>query len=103
MIHAAEGSTASRVGSTDEGRVRSPDAAPFFDLFHTGHADEAKALVKAHHYSGLTPNNVVVVGTMHEPGGLFGDSGPVMAAPKAKPWANSCRRWKMACRGTARM
>lgn len=80
MSHAAEGSTASRGGSTAEGRVRSPDAAPSFDLFHTGHMDEAKALVKAHHYSGLTPNNVVVVGTIHEPGGLFGDSGPVMAA-----------------------
>ena len=47
-IRAVEGSKASRVGSTDEGRVRSPDTALFM---HTGETDVAKALVKKYHYS----------------------------------------------------
>lgn len=48
--------------------------------FATGHTDEAKALVKAYHYSGRWPSVVQVVGSWHEDGGLFGDSGPMVAA-----------------------
>ena len=77
MTHAAEGSTASRVGSTDEGRVRSPDAALFM---HTGEVNVAKALVKRYHYSHRWPGNVMLCCTWHEAGGLFGDSGEAVAA-----------------------
>lgn len=48
--------------------------------FHTGEVDDAKHLVRTYHYSGLMPNNYVLIGTWHEPGGLFGDSGPAVAA-----------------------
>ena len=34
----------------------------------------------AHHYSGRWPSVVQVVGSWHEDGGLFGDSGPMVAA-----------------------
>ena len=48
--------------------------------FATGHTDEAKALVMAYHYSRRWPSVVQVVGSWHEDGGLFGDSGPMVAA-----------------------
>ncbi len=48
--------------------------------FATGRIDEANALVMAHHYSQRKPRNVQVCGTWHEDGGLFGDSGPAVAA-----------------------
>lgn len=48
--------------------------------FHTGEVAEARALVKAHHYSRRWPSVVQVVGSWHETGGLFGDSGPMVAA-----------------------
>ena len=76
-IRAVEGSKASRVGSTDEGRVRSPDTALFM---HTGETDVAKALVKRYHYSRRWPGNVMLCCTWHEAGGLFGDSGEAVAA-----------------------
>lgn len=48
--------------------------------FRVGHLEEASALVRAHHYSRRPPANVQVVGTWHEPGGLFGDYGAAVAA-----------------------
>ncbi len=48
--------------------------------FHLGDIDAAKYLVQTHHYSGLMPPATKVVGTWHEDGGLFGDSGPAVAA-----------------------
>jgi len=47
---------------------------------HTGETDEARALVNRYHYSHRFPSNVQVCATWHEPGGLFGDSGPPIAA-----------------------
>ncbi len=48
--------------------------------FALGQLKEANALVMAHHYSQRKPSAVVVCGTWHEDGGLFGDSGPAVAA-----------------------
>lgn len=48
--------------------------------FHLGHVKEAKHLVEQHHYSHLWPANIQLVGTWHDDGGLFGDSGPAIAA-----------------------
>jgi hypothetical protein len=48
--------------------------------FHLGHVKEAQQLVTEHHYSHLWPANIQLVGTWHEDGGLFGDSGPAIAA-----------------------
>ena len=48
--------------------------------FQLGQMDEARALVMAHHYSQRKPSVVVVCGSWHESGGLFGDSGPMVAA-----------------------
>lgn len=48
--------------------------------FRTGEAAEAVALVKQYHYSGRAPSNVQLVGTLHLPGGLFGDFGEAVAA-----------------------
>jgi hypothetical protein len=48
--------------------------------FHLGETVAAKALVMEYHYSHRWPSNVQVVGTWHEDGGLFGDSGEAVAA-----------------------
>ena len=48
--------------------------------FHVGRYDEAASLVEQFHYSRRVPANVQVVGTWHEPGGLFGDAGEAVAA-----------------------
>jgi hypothetical protein len=48
--------------------------------FHTGHTIEAKELVERHHYSRLWPSNIQLIGTWHDDGGLFGDSGSAIAA-----------------------
>lgn len=48
--------------------------------FALGRIEEANALVMRYHYSGRKPSAVVVCGTMHQSGGLFGDSGPAVAA-----------------------
>ena len=48
--------------------------------FRTGEVEQAKALVMRFHYSRRWPQNVHAIGTWHEDGGLFGDSGPAMAA-----------------------
>lgn len=49
-------------------------------FFRDGRMDEAVDLVKRHHYSRRAPSNIQFVGTMHAPGGLFGDYGPAVAA-----------------------
>lgn len=48
--------------------------------FRDGCTDEARDLVERFHYSRRVPANVQCVATMHEPGGLFGDYGPAVAA-----------------------
>lgn len=48
--------------------------------FHEGQWDAACDLVEQFHYSGRVPANVQFVGSLHEPGGLFGDFGPIQAA-----------------------
>jgi hypothetical protein len=48
--------------------------------FHVGRYDEACPLVEKFHYSRRVPSNVQTVGTWHEDGGLFGDSGRAVAA-----------------------
>ena len=48
-------------------------------FFHLNETAQAKDLVEQHHYSHLWPSNIQLVGTWHEPGGLFGDSGPAIA------------------------
>lgn len=48
--------------------------------FRDGCADAAIDLVKRHHYSRRAPANVQFIGTMHAPGGLFGDYGEAVAA-----------------------
>lgn len=48
--------------------------------FRSGQWDDACALVERFHYSRRVPSNVQFVGTLHEDGGLFGDSGVVVAA-----------------------
>lgn len=48
--------------------------------FATGPRAEADALVQKWHYSHRPPSNVQVIGTWLSDGGLFGDSGPMVAA-----------------------
>lgn len=50
--------------------------------FHlaTNRQDEADELVRRFHYSHRTPGSVQICLTLHEDGGLFGDSGPAVAA-----------------------
>ena len=54
-----------------------PTAALSFFIDQT---DDATELVKRFHYSRRWPANVQIVGTFHEPGGLFGDKGRAVAA-----------------------
>ena len=49
-------------------------------FFRLNQADESNALVKQFHYSGRHPSNVVLVGSFHLQGGLFGDLGEAVAA-----------------------
>lgn len=48
--------------------------------FRTGNAAEAIGLIHQYHYSHRTPSNIQFVGTLHLPGGLFGDYGEAVAA-----------------------
>jgi len=48
--------------------------------FRVGDIPAAEKLVRQFHYSHRFPANVQVCGTWHEPGGLFGDYGDVVAA-----------------------
>ena len=48
--------------------------------FRTGCVDEAADLVMRFHYSRRIPSNVQFIGTLHQPGGLFGDYGKAVAA-----------------------
>jgi hypothetical protein len=48
--------------------------------FCSGQAADAAALVKQYHYSGRIPSNIQFIGTLHMPGGLFGDFGEAIAA-----------------------
>lgn len=62
--------------------------------FHLGEVAAARQLVLRYHYSGRWPggNTACVVGTWHEDGGLFGDSGEAVAAcvfgiPASSGWS----------------
>lgn len=48
--------------------------------FRTGKTAEAESLVLRHHYSKRVPANVVLVGSLHLEGGLFGGDGRAVAA-----------------------
>lgn len=48
--------------------------------FHLNDRDAADRLVKHYHYSHRIPSNVQLCATWHAEGGLFGDSGPAVAA-----------------------
>jgi len=48
--------------------------------FAVNQRDEACKLVIQYHYSHRVPSNIQLVGTWHEDGGLFGDSGECVAA-----------------------
>ena len=48
--------------------------------FRLGDRDSADWLVKQYHYSRRIPSNVQLCATWHTDGGLFGDSGPAIAA-----------------------
>ena len=48
--------------------------------FATNQRADAVALIKRFHYSGRIPANVEFFGTLHVPGGLFGDMGAAVAA-----------------------
>jgi len=41
---------------------------------------DAADMIERFHYSGRAPSNVQIVGTLHDPGGLFGDFGEAVAA-----------------------
>jgi hypothetical protein len=48
--------------------------------FLTGQVAESEALVMRYHYSKRVPGSVLMIGSLHEQGGLFGDQGPAAAA-----------------------
>ena len=56
------------------------NAAPPQVHFHLNQRAAADSLVKRFHYSHRLPGNVRLVGTWHLDGGLFGDTGPAIAA-----------------------
>ena len=60
--------------------------------FALGRTDDARALVQAFHYSHRWPSAVAIVGTWHEDGGLFGDSGDAVAACV---FGQPAARWSM--------
>lgn len=49
-------------------------------FFRDNQWNDACALVEKYHYSGRVPSNVQFVGSLHKPGGLFGDAGEIVAA-----------------------
>ena len=55
-------------------------AAPECLHFHVGRTEEANKLIIAHHYSGRAPSLVMMCGTWHRDGGIFGDAGEIVAA-----------------------
>ncbi len=55
-----------------------PKLGPYF--LRLGQLDAAVDLVKRFHYSHRPPSKVKLCATAHEPGGLFGDLGPAVAA-----------------------
>lgn len=57
--------------------------------FALGHRKEADALVKKYHYSHRPSPGASIIGSWHESGGLFGDSGPMVAACFFKPPSNA--------------
>jgi hypothetical protein len=68
---------------------------PHLQIKRTTIDKEARAIVEAFHYSHQWPCMVEVIGTWHADGGLFGDSGPVVAAclfgyPISKAWNGKC-------------
>ncbi|MEJ0020716.1 MAG: hypothetical protein WDN25_30040 [Acetobacteraceae bacterium] len=48
--------------------------------FHAGRTEEANKLIIRHHYSGRAPSLVMMCGTWHRDGGIFGDRGEIVAA-----------------------
>ena len=48
--------------------------------FHLNQRAEAERLVMSFHYSRRIPSNIQVIGSWHQDGGLFGDTGPMVAA-----------------------
>lgn len=48
--------------------------------FRTGRIAEAQSLVMSHHYSKRVPGSVLMIGSLHLDGGLFGGDGPMVAA-----------------------
>jgi len=48
--------------------------------FRTGRINEASQMVLTHHYSHRVPGSVVLVGSLHLDGGLFGGDGECVAA-----------------------
>lgn len=48
--------------------------------FHIGNQEYANQLVLTYHYSHRIPGNILLVGSLWEPGGLFGDQGRIIAA-----------------------
>lgn len=68
---------------TTSGPPEGEGAIPVSALhFRTGRRTEAEGMVIAHHYSGRHPRSsaVVMVGSLHLDGGLFGGDGPMVAA-----------------------
>ncbi len=63
------------------GRVeQNGDATPAPVVFRVGDEHDAAQLVRQHHYSARPAAAAQVVGTWHQPGGLFGDRGEAVAA-----------------------
>lgn len=58
--------------------------------FRTGRKDEAEELVINYHYSKRIPSNVVMIGSLHLDGGLFGGDGDIVAAAF---WSIPPTRW----------
>lgn len=70
------GVTDARCGNHRRGGGSIPASSLFFQ---SGRTDEVATLIKSFHYSRRVPANVQFVGTLHERGGLFGDSGRIVA------------------------
>ncbi len=69
------------MGSTLDVQSKGGGSIPASSLhFLGGQRAEAEALVLGYHYSKRTPANVQFIGSLHLPGGLFGDQGECVAA-----------------------
>ena len=67
--------------STFADQAKSGGAIPASALhFNTWQKEDAEWLVLNYHYSRRIPKAVRFIGTLHEPGGLFGDCGRAVAA-----------------------